>query len=137
VYPPTRMGQVPVGMIPPHYGKKVSLGASSGCWARLARRQRAKYSEGDIKWPTSNPSSRGPTVRNRTFICQIFLGVFIACCQRLAGAADVTPPEKFIGHPVAADFLLDRWEKIVAYFKHVDEAADQMILQTLGQTTEG
>src|SRR5262245_10384485 len=55
----------------------------------------------------------------------------------VAGAADVPPPDKFVGHPVAADFLLDRWEKIVAYFKHVDVASDRVALQTLGQTTEG
>lgn len=54
-----------------------------------------------------------------------------------AHGADVTPPEKFIGHPVAADYQLDRWEKIVNYFRHVDGASDRVIVRTLGQTTEG
>jgi zinc carboxypeptidase len=65
----------------------------------------------------------------------ILLTSLLACAPARAG--EVTPPEKFIGHPVAADFTLDSWEKIVAYFKHVDEASDRVALQTLGQTTEG
>src|SRR5262252_3938640 len=80
---------------------------------------------------------RGTIVRTSSRYLQISVFMVSVLSRALTDAADVTAPDKFIGHAVAADFTLDRWEKIVAYFKHVDETSDRVLLQTLGQTTEG
>ena len=48
-------------------------------------------------------------------------------------AAQVIPPDRFMGHPIAADFTLDRWDKIVAYLKHVDEASDRVTITVKGK----
>ena len=47
----------------------------------------------------------------------------VAVCAALgsARAADITSPATFIGHPVAADYQLARWEKIAAYFRQLDQ----------------
>lgn len=52
-------------------------------------------------------------------------------------AAEVVSPEKFLGHPVAADYKLARWEQIQEYFRLLDAASPRVRVRTVGQTTEG
>jgi hypothetical protein len=67
-----------------------------------------------------------------------WIGWLLACLVwSAAGAQEPMPPAQFLGHPVAADYTLDRWETIVAYFRHVAEHSGRVRLQTLGPTTEG
>lgn len=62
----------------------------------------------------------------------------VACLNcSLALAEDVATPEKFLGHAVGADYRLARWEKIVEYFRLVDEASDRVNVREFGRTTEG
>lgn len=53
------------------------------------------------------------------------------------GAAPITSPADFVGHPIGADYQLARWEKIVDYFRQLDTQSDRVRVRELGQTTEG
>jgi len=71
-------------------------------------------------------------------VVRTWLGlVIVGLVAGVAGAEGPMPPAQFLGHPVAADYTLDRWETIVAYFRHVAEHSGRVRLQTLGPTTEG
>jgi len=74
----------------------------------------------------------------RCFRCYLLLLTLAACLPPDRGwAAEITSPAVFIGHPVAADYQLARWEKIVAYFRQLDEQSDRVSVRELGKTTEG
>lgn len=52
-------------------------------------------------------------------------------------AASPQPPAEFIGHPIAADYKLADWKKIVAYFRKLDADSDRVQVRKIGTTTEG
>src|SRR4051812_7700724 len=70
------------------------------------------------------------------FLRRFLFFVALVAAIGQSATAQITPPDRFLGHPIAADFTLDRWDRISAYFRHVDEASDRVALQMLGQTTE-
>ena len=52
-------------------------------------------------------------------------------------SAQVQSPEEFLGHQVGADYKLVKWERIVEYFRHLDENSDRIAVRDIGLTTEG
>lgn len=52
-------------------------------------------------------------------------------------AADIQPPEAFLGHRVGADGKLARWDRMLEYFRLVDAASDRIEMRELGKSTEG
>jgi hypothetical protein len=54
-----------------------------------------------------------------------------------AVAAQIQPPEAFIGHRVGADYKLARYEKIRQYFQQVGENSRRVNVRDIGITTEG
>lgn len=64
----------------------------------------------------------------------VWVVCFWSACTAIAAPKT---PEEFIGHPVAADYKLARWEKILAYFEQLDEASPRVKVTRIGTTTEG
>ncbi|UCE04579.1 MAG: peptidase M14 family protein, partial [bacterium] len=52
-------------------------------------------------------------------------------------AQQIPSPEQFFGFKMGSDGKLARWDKIVEYFKLLDEQSDKMIVQNLGESTLG
>jgi len=52
-------------------------------------------------------------------------------------AQDIPTPEQYFGFQMGTDGKLARWDKIVAYFKLLDERSDKVIVQNLGESTLG
>jgi len=51
--------------------------------------------------------------------------------------ANIISPEEFLGYRVGADYKIARWDKIVEYFKRIDEASDWIQVIELGKSTLG
>lgn len=51
--------------------------------------------------------------------------------------AQLPAPEDFFGFRMGADYRLAAWDRIVEYFKTLDEASDRMEVSELGKSTEG
>jgi hypothetical protein len=49
----------------------------------------------------------------------------------------VIPPREFFGFEIGEDRKLARWDKIVEYFKHLQENSNRIKVVELGKTTEG
>ena len=54
-----------------------------------------------------------------------------------AGAAEVPSPASVLGFRPGDDFRLAPWDKVVEYFRKVDDASDRVQVRVLGETTEG
>ncbi|MEZ5417725.1 MAG: M14 family metallopeptidase [Vicinamibacterales bacterium] len=52
-------------------------------------------------------------------------------------APKVTPPEKFFGHPIGADYVLPNYTKFTEYVRQLDKESDRMVVQSIGKTAEG
>ncbi len=52
-------------------------------------------------------------------------------------AQDIPTPEQFFGFKMGTDGKLVRWDKILEYFKLLDESSDKLIVQNLGESTLG
>src|SRR5262245_7661415 len=65
------------------------------------------------------------------------LGLLIALVGRPAAAGEVPAPEAHLGFRPGADNHLAGWSQVVDYFKKVDEASSRVLVQTLGESTEG
>lgn len=46
-------------------------------------------------------------------------------------------PEEFFGHQLGADRKIARWDKIVEYFTHLEQASDRIHVTNMGASTEG
>ena len=46
-------------------------------------------------------------------------------------------PEEFFGHQLGADQKIARWDKIVEYFTHLEQASDRIHVTNMGPSTEG
>lgn len=55
----------------------------------------------------------------------------------MGAAEDLQAPERFFGHRLGEDRKLARWDRIVEYFRHLDERSDRMELVELGRSTLG
>ncbi|HVL40397.1 MAG TPA: M14 family metallopeptidase, partial [Fimbriimonadaceae bacterium] len=55
----------------------------------------------------------------------------------LAPQQAVTPPEKFFGHEIGADYVLPNYQRLKAYWELLDRESDRMVLRTMGKTEEG
>ena len=55
----------------------------------------------------------------------------------LAAAQGVTPPEKHLGRPLAADFQLPDWGEVRGYFEKLDRESPRVVLEKVGTTSEG
>ncbi len=68
---------------------------------------------------------------------------FLACAAVLllspstVRSQDIQTPEAFFGHRMGADYRLASWDRIVEYFRHVDDRSDRVKVRELGKTTEG
>ncbi|MBD3265094.1 peptidase M14 [bacterium] len=62
---------------------------------------------------------------------------FILLITPFLGFCDITPPQKFLGHEVGADFKLARWATIIDYFQHVGENSPTVRVEEIGRGTEG
>ncbi len=51
--------------------------------------------------------------------------------------AQIQSPEEYFGFKMGADGELARWDKIVEYFNMLDERSDRVLVQNLGNSTEG
>ncbi len=70
----------------------------------------------------------------RTIIFLLFT-FFLLAVQ--LNAQQIPSPEQFFGFKMGTDGRLARWDKIVEYFKMLDERSDKVIFQNLGETTLG
>jgi hypothetical protein len=52
-------------------------------------------------------------------------------------APKVTPPEKFFGHQIGADYVLPNYTKFAEYVRLLDKESDRMVVQSIGKTAEG
>ncbi len=52
-------------------------------------------------------------------------------------APKVTPPEKFFGHQIGADYVLPNYTKFTEYVRLLDKESDRMVVQSIGKTAEG
>ena len=52
-------------------------------------------------------------------------------------ALHVPAPENDLGFKIGTDRKLAKWERVVAYFEHLDAASDRMMVENLGKTTLG
>ena len=56
----------------------------------------------------------------------------------LAGAQEITSPERFFGFQLGADKKMARWDKIVEYFGVLEkQSGGQMKVVNMGPTSEG
>ncbi len=55
----------------------------------------------------------------------------------LASFAQIPTPEKFVGHKIGEDKKLFGWDKVVDYFRLLDDQSDRVTVQELGQSTRG
>ena len=51
--------------------------------------------------------------------------------------AELLSPEEVLGFRVGADYQVVGWQKVSDYMRHAAENADRILLEVLGQTTEG
>lgn len=49
----------------------------------------------------------------------------------------IKSPEEFLGYKVGSDYKIARWDKIVEYFKYLDQNSDNMEVLELGASTLG
>ncbi len=56
---------------------------------------------------------------------------------KLAAQAEVTSPEEFFGHAMGADRKLARWDKMIEYFKLLEQESDRLEVVDMGPSTEG
>jgi Zinc carboxypeptidase len=49
----------------------------------------------------------------------------------------LTPPEKFFGHQIGADYVLPNYTKFTEYVRLLDTESDRMVVQSIGKTAEG
>jgi hypothetical protein len=61
----------------------------------------------------------------------------IAAPDAQAPAPRVTPPEKFFGHQIGADYVLPNYTKFSEYVRLLDKESDRMQVQSIGKTAEG
>ncbi|MCB9916106.1 MAG: peptidase M14 [Planctomycetes bacterium] len=79
----------------------------------------------------------------RAMLETAFLPFVLACSTVPAArvgvvdAAQVTSPEAHLGRPVGADFQLVDWDEVSSYFRRLDAESDAVLVETVGQTTEG
>jgi len=52
-------------------------------------------------------------------------------------APRLTPPEKFLGHQIGADYVLPNYTKFTEYVRLLDSESDRMVVQSIGKTAEG
>lgn len=52
-------------------------------------------------------------------------------------AQDLKSPKEFFGFKMGSEGKLTRWDKVVDYFKYLDEATDRIAVRELGKSTEG
>jgi len=65
------------------------------------------------------------------------LAFALALLPALAAAQGVPTPESVIGFRVGEDRRLADWTQIVAYFRALDAASPRVLVEDVGQTTEG
>ena len=56
---------------------------------------------------------------------------------KLVAQSEVTSPEMFFGHAMGADHKLARWDKMIEYFKLLDQESDRLEVIDMGPSTEG
>ena len=61
----------------------------------------------------------------------------LALGAQAAAPNDVTSPDKFFGFRLGTDKKLARWDKIVEYYRLLDEESDRIQVIDLGPSTEG
>jgi hypothetical protein len=67
----------------------------------------------------------------------VLCAAFIFFTPFAAYPQGIQSPEAFAGFRMGADYHLVHWDKIVEYFRHVDERSDRVTVRELGKTTEG
>ncbi len=68
----------------------------------------------------------------------IFRYVGLICCLAASASAQALPsPEQFAGFPIGSDGNLVRWERIVDYFRLLDQYSERIAVEELGKTTNG
>jgi len=67
------------------------------------------------------------------------LPTILAVLASFAGARAQQPtrPDVYLGHPLAADFVLPDWNAVRGYFERLDRESARVELHTVGKTTEG
>lgn len=67
----------------------------------------------------------------------LLLGCAAPASLPMGASEDLSSPERFFGHRLGADRALARWDRIVEYFRHLDERSDRMELFEIGRSTLG
>ena len=73
----------------------------------------------------------------RNPLCIVLLIAIFAILTANATAQSIPPPEKFFGFKMGADGELVKWDKVVEYFNLLANRSDRIIVQNLGESTEG
>ena len=63
--------------------------------------------------------------------------IFILSISSNAFTQDIPDPESYFGFKPGADYKMIRWDKIVSYFKILDEKSSSIVVKDLGKTTLG
>jgi hypothetical protein len=71
-----------------------------------------------------------------SFRLPVFLALGLTACLTSAQQA-LTSPEEHLGRPVGGDFELADWNEVSSYFEGLGQASSRVIVETVGQTTEG
>jgi hypothetical protein len=67
----------------------------------------------------------------------LLLVLILLSFERSASFAQIPTPEKFVGHKIGEDKKLFGWDKVVDYFRLLDDQSDRVSVQELGQSTRG
>ncbi len=74
-----------------------------------------------------------------TFCATLALAAAVSLFAQPARVASprLTPPEKFFGHQIGADYVLPNYTKFTEYVRLLDSESDRMVVQSIGKTAEG
>jgi len=73
----------------------------------------------------------------RNLLTIVLLLVLSAILAANAAAQSIPSPEEFFGFKMGADGELVQWDKVVEYFNLLADCSDRIIVQDLGESTEG
>jgi len=73
---------------------------------------------------------------------RVFLGLVFSLLVTMpfeisVAAAQVTPPEEYLGFKPGADFHLMTYEEAIGYFEHIAAQTDRMLVLDMGETSAG
>src|SRR5687767_14726631 len=101
--------------------------------------------EGRNRLPASagaHGSKEGSMSSKRVHVVFVRLALALSCLASLTQSAvaqsqQITSPDKFFGFQMGADRKLARWDKLVAYYKLLEQQSSKIKVVDMGPTTMG